>query len=97
MCVLQGKVHLELRLSEVITDSGVINHKLATRWGRRIQAEADTHTLSHFSTLYFSYIVIFHITILLKKRTKAHLDKHPVGHKDLNLAVHWKEDKQLSN
>lgn len=28
---LQGKVHLELRLSEVITDSGVINHKLATR------------------------------------------------------------------
>lgn len=31
ICVLQGKVHLELRLSEVITDSGVINHKLATR------------------------------------------------------------------
>lgn len=31
LCVLQGKVHLELRLSEVITDSGVINHKLATR------------------------------------------------------------------
>lgn len=29
---LQGKVHLELRLSEVITDSGAINHKLATRW-----------------------------------------------------------------
>uniref|UniRef100_A0A673AI19 RAS p21 protein activator 3 n=1 Tax=Sphaeramia orbicularis TaxID=375764 RepID=A0A673AI19_9TELE len=28
---VQGKVHLELRLSEVITDSGVINHKLATR------------------------------------------------------------------
>uniref|UniRef100_A0A3Q1CYK3 RAS p21 protein activator 3 n=1 Tax=Amphiprion ocellaris TaxID=80972 RepID=A0A3Q1CYK3_AMPOC len=27
---VQGKVHLELRLSEVITDSGVINHKLAT-------------------------------------------------------------------
>uniref|UniRef100_A0A8C2X8V5 RAS p21 protein activator 3 n=1 Tax=Cyclopterus lumpus TaxID=8103 RepID=A0A8C2X8V5_CYCLU len=25
---VQGKVHLELRLSEVITDSGVINHKL---------------------------------------------------------------------
>jgi len=33
LCALQGKVHLELRLSEVITDSGVINHKLATRWG----------------------------------------------------------------
>uniref|UniRef100_A0A3B3ZBC5 Uncharacterized protein n=1 Tax=Periophthalmus magnuspinnatus TaxID=409849 RepID=A0A3B3ZBC5_9GOBI len=32
LCVfVQGKVHLELRLSEVITDSGVINHKLATR------------------------------------------------------------------
>lgn len=31
ICVPQGKVHLELRLSEVITDSGVINHKLATR------------------------------------------------------------------
>lgn len=30
-CILQGKVHLELRLSEVITDSGVISHKLATR------------------------------------------------------------------
>lgn len=30
-CVMQGKVHLELRLSEVITDSGVISHKLATR------------------------------------------------------------------
>ncbi|XP_037346162.2 ras GTPase-activating protein 3 isoform X1 [Pungitius pungitius] len=28
---VQGKVHLELRLSEVITDSGAINHKLATR------------------------------------------------------------------
>uniref|UniRef100_A0A3B4TQM2 RAS p21 protein activator 3 n=1 Tax=Seriola dumerili TaxID=41447 RepID=A0A3B4TQM2_SERDU len=28
---VQGKVHLELRLSEVITDSGVIIHKLATR------------------------------------------------------------------
>uniref|UniRef100_A0A7N8XG33 RAS p21 protein activator 3 n=1 Tax=Mastacembelus armatus TaxID=205130 RepID=A0A7N8XG33_9TELE len=28
---VQGKVHLELRLSEVITDSGVINHKLASR------------------------------------------------------------------
>ncbi|RXN16605.1 ras GTPase-activating 3 isoform X2 [Labeo rohita] len=28
---VQGKVHLELRLSEVITDSGVICHKLATR------------------------------------------------------------------
>lgn len=27
----QGKVHLELRLSEVITDSGVVCHKLATR------------------------------------------------------------------
>ncbi|KAF0043068.1 hypothetical protein F2P81_004405 [Scophthalmus maximus] len=27
----EGKVHLELRLSEVITDSGVISHKLATR------------------------------------------------------------------
>lgn len=31
ICLLQGKVHLELRLSEVITDNGVINHKLATR------------------------------------------------------------------
>lgn len=29
--VFQGKVHLELRLSEVITDTGVICHKLATR------------------------------------------------------------------
>ncbi|KAM3836593.1 ras GTPase-activating protein 3 isoform 2-T2 [Vipera latastei] len=28
---VQGKVHLELRLSEVITDTGVICHKLATR------------------------------------------------------------------
>lgn len=28
---LQGKVHLELRLSEVITDTGVVCHKLATR------------------------------------------------------------------
>lgn len=28
---LQGKVHLELRLSEVITDSGGVCHKLATR------------------------------------------------------------------
>uniref|UniRef100_UPI00398E67FD ras GTPase-activating protein 3 isoform X4 n=1 Tax=Pristiophorus japonicus TaxID=55135 RepID=UPI00398E67FD len=28
---VQGKVHLELRLSEVITDSGTICHKLATR------------------------------------------------------------------
>ncbi|XP_051993227.1 ras GTPase-activating protein 3-like isoform X2 [Xyrauchen texanus] len=28
---VQGKVHLELRLSEVITDSGAICHKLATR------------------------------------------------------------------
>ncbi|XP_010829834.1 PREDICTED: ras GTPase-activating protein 3 [Bison bison bison] len=28
---VQGKVHLELRLSEVITDSGVVCHKLATR------------------------------------------------------------------
>lgn len=27
----QGKVHLELRLSEVITDTGVVCHKLATR------------------------------------------------------------------
>uniref|UniRef100_A0AAY4CKK5 RAS p21 protein activator 3 n=1 Tax=Denticeps clupeoides TaxID=299321 RepID=A0AAY4CKK5_9TELE len=27
---VQGKVHLELRLSEVITDSGVVCHKLAT-------------------------------------------------------------------
>lgn len=34
LCVFQGKVHLELRLSEVITDSGVISHKLATRWVR---------------------------------------------------------------
>ncbi|KAJ8783237.1 hypothetical protein J1605_009320 [Eschrichtius robustus] len=30
-CHFQGKVHLELRLSEVITDSGVVCHKLATR------------------------------------------------------------------
>lgn len=30
-CAFQGKVHLELRLSEVITDSGVVCHKLATR------------------------------------------------------------------
>ncbi|KAL0614826.1 Ras GTPase-activating protein 3 [Plecturocebus cupreus] len=30
-CALQGKVHLELRLSEVITDTGVVCHKLATR------------------------------------------------------------------
>lgn len=30
-CAFQGKVHLELRLSEVITDSGAICHKLATR------------------------------------------------------------------
>uniref|UniRef100_A0A4W4FQE5 RAS p21 protein activator 3 n=1 Tax=Electrophorus electricus TaxID=8005 RepID=A0A4W4FQE5_ELEEL len=28
---VQGKVHLELRLSEVITDSGAVCHKLATR------------------------------------------------------------------
>ncbi|KAJ8410497.1 hypothetical protein AAFF_G00194010 [Aldrovandia affinis] len=28
---VQGKVHLEMRLSEVITDSGAICHKLATR------------------------------------------------------------------
>ncbi|MBN3281839.1 RASA3 protein, partial [Polyodon spathula] len=28
---VQGKVHLELRLSEVITDSGVVCHKLAVR------------------------------------------------------------------
>uniref|UniRef100_A0A2K5RIW6 RAS p21 protein activator 3 n=1 Tax=Cebus imitator TaxID=2715852 RepID=A0A2K5RIW6_CEBIM len=28
---VQGKVHLELRLSEVITDTGVVCHKLATR------------------------------------------------------------------
>nr|XP_012620982.2 ras GTPase-activating protein 3 isoform X3 [Microcebus murinus] len=28
---VQGQVHLELRLSEVITDSGVVCHKLATR------------------------------------------------------------------
>ncbi|XP_052401688.1 ras GTPase-activating protein 3 [Carassius gibelio] len=28
---VQGKVHLELRLSELITDSGVVCHKLATR------------------------------------------------------------------
>ncbi|XP_045555598.1 ras GTPase-activating protein 3 isoform X1 [Salmo salar] len=28
---VQGKVHIELRLSEVITDSGVVCHKLATR------------------------------------------------------------------
>ncbi|MGH0123916.1 UNVERIFIED_CONTAM: hypothetical protein FKN15_046769 [Acipenser sinensis] len=28
---VQGKVHLELRLSEVITDSGVVCHKLAAR------------------------------------------------------------------
>uniref|UniRef100_A0A670XSG5 Ras GTPase-activating protein 3 n=1 Tax=Pseudonaja textilis TaxID=8673 RepID=A0A670XSG5_PSETE len=28
---VQGKVHLEMRLSEVITDTGVICHKLATR------------------------------------------------------------------
>ncbi|GAA6070131.1 ras GTPase-activating protein 3, partial [Tachysurus ichikawai] len=27
----QGKVHLELRLSEVITDNGGVCHKLATR------------------------------------------------------------------
>ncbi|XP_016113868.1 ras GTPase-activating protein 3-like [Sinocyclocheilus grahami] len=31
LCPPQGKVHLELRLSEVITDSGVVCHKLATR------------------------------------------------------------------
>lgn len=30
-CAFQGKVHLELRLSEVITDTGVVCHKLATR------------------------------------------------------------------
>lgn len=30
-CALQGKVHLELRLSEVITDTGVVCHKLAAR------------------------------------------------------------------
>ncbi|KAB1267706.1 Ras GTPase-activating protein 3 [Camelus dromedarius] len=29
--VCEGKVHLELRLSEVITDSGIVCHKLATR------------------------------------------------------------------
>ncbi|MCE7766950.1 hypothetical protein GQL56_30455, partial [Pseudomonas putida] len=28
---VQGKVHLELRLSEVITDTGVVCHKLAAR------------------------------------------------------------------
>ncbi|XP_076991081.1 ras GTPase-activating protein 3 isoform X1 [Tamandua tetradactyla] len=28
---VQGKVHLEMRLSEVITDTGVVCHKLATR------------------------------------------------------------------
>ena len=30
-CAFQGKVHLELRLSEVITDTGVVCHKLAAR------------------------------------------------------------------
>lgn len=29
--VFQGKVHLELRLSEVITDTGAVCHKLAVR------------------------------------------------------------------
>lgn len=61
-----------------------------------MQAEAHTqtrtHTDTHFSTLYFSYIVIFHITILLKREQ---MHKHPVGYKDLNLAV--KQDKQFSN
>lgn len=48
-CVMQGKVHLELRLSEVITDSGVISHKLATRWGH-----SYTQTRKHAKMLGFN-------------------------------------------
>ncbi|RLW07735.1 hypothetical protein DV515_00003731 [Chloebia gouldiae] len=36
---VQGKVHLELRLSEVITDTGVVCHKLATRYKERDMKE----------------------------------------------------------
>uniref|UniRef100_A0A673GS81 RAS p21 protein activator 3 n=1 Tax=Sinocyclocheilus rhinocerous TaxID=307959 RepID=A0A673GS81_9TELE len=46
---VQGKVHLELRLSEVITDSGVVCHKLATR-----TLTVSIHNINAFLTPYRS-------------------------------------------
>uniref|UniRef100_A0A673GQZ2 RAS p21 protein activator 3 n=1 Tax=Sinocyclocheilus rhinocerous TaxID=307959 RepID=A0A673GQZ2_9TELE len=48
---VQGKVHLELRLSEVITDSGVVCHKLATRCP---SANQSSHNINAFLTPYRS-------------------------------------------
>lgn len=53
-CVMQGKVHLELRLSEVITDSGVISHKLATRWGHSY-TQTRKHAKKCLDLMYIFY------------------------------------------
>ncbi|OXB80575.1 UNVERIFIED_CONTAM: hypothetical protein H355_014918 [Colinus virginianus] len=50
---VQGKVHLELRLSEVITDTGVVCHKLATRSeAKKTKVKKKTNN-PHFDEVFY--------------------------------------------
>ncbi|KAM7178621.1 ras GTPase-activating protein 3 isoform 2-T2 [Macrochelys suwanniensis] len=66
---VQGKVHLELRLSEVITDTGVICHKLATR------SEAKkTKVKKKTNNPQFDEVFYFEVTRPCSYNKKSHFD-----------------------
>ncbi|KAJ7402302.1 Ras GTPase-activating protein 3 [Pitangus sulphuratus] len=85
---VQGKVHLELRLSEVITDTGVVCHKLATR------GYANEKLVSHLSEAkktkvkkktnnpHFDEVFYFEVTRPSSYNKKSHFDIEDVDEVD---------------
>uniref|UniRef100_A0A8C0RQS8 RAS p21 protein activator 3 n=1 Tax=Canis lupus familiaris TaxID=9615 RepID=A0A8C0RQS8_CANLF len=66
---VQGKVHLELRLSEVITDTGVVCHKLAAR------SEAKkTKVKKKTNNPQFDEVFYFEVTRPCSYNRKSHFD-----------------------
>ncbi|XP_067151576.1 ras GTPase-activating protein 3 isoform X3 [Apteryx mantelli] len=74
---VQGKVHLELRLSEVITDTGVVCHKLATRSeAKKTKVKKKTNN-PHFDEVFY-----FEVTRPSSYNKKSHFDIEDVDEVD---------------
>ncbi|KAF4799912.1 RAS p21 protein activator 3 [Turdus rufiventris] len=74
---VMGKVHLELRLSEVITDTGVVCHKLATRSeAKKTKVKKKTNN-PHFDEVFY-----FEVTRPSSYNKKSHFDIEDVDEVD---------------
>lgn len=72
--VKQGKVHLEMRLNEVITENGSLGQHLLVRWVKRYLGPVWCWGMSH-QVLYFTF-ANFRDYLLYSFIVRSHLNFH---------------------